>query len=121
MPLTHAKLVLGIRHEDALDLYLGAKKVSPLIPSGVPNDRHHRLVETNLQSATAIAVDSVVVIEIHLAQGCAETPLLDLGAKGQDATGKEGSTVARSLSVRENRAEAAVREHHLALRIGCAT
>src|SRR5271157_2543783 len=118
MPLAIAVTVLTALHEVGLDLHLGPEQMLPLVPSGVPHNRHGRRVEEDFQLAAGVAVNSTVVVEVHLAQGGAEAPLVALGEKRQDASDEEDLTVPRSIPGHEKRAEAPVREEYGALRVG---
>src|ERR1700694_2879982 len=89
----------------------------PLIPCGIPQNRHCGLVEQDLQLASRVSVNGTVGIEVHLAQGSSEASLTAPGKKRQDAIDEERLTILRSVPGYENRAKPIVREEHRSRRI----
>src|SRR5207244_3826611 len=69
LPLAALPAILARLDECSLQFDLGAQQVFPLVPRGIPNDWHGRLVEYDLKFSPGVAVGCAVVVEIEPAQG----------------------------------------------------
>src|SRR2546428_10325293 len=94
VPLAASVTVLARLDECSPQFDLGAQQVFPLIPSGIPNDWHGRLVERDLKFSPGVAVECAVIVEIELAQGSAEATFVLFGQERQDLCNEERLTIA---------------------------
>src|SRR5437016_838225 len=65
LPLVALATILARLDECSPQFDLGAQQVFPLIPSGIPNDWHGRLVKYDFKFSPGIAIDCAVVVEIE--------------------------------------------------------
>ena len=98
LPLPTPVTVLPRLDERALELDLGTQQMPPLVPGGIPNDWHGRLVERDFKFPANIAVDGVIAIEVKPAQRCVEAAVALFRQERQNTRGEERLTIARAVS-----------------------
>src|SRR5437667_7970579 len=110
LPLAALVTVLARLDERSAQFDLGAQQVFPLVPRGIPNDWHGRLVDCNFESSPNVAVNGATAVEVKSAQGRVEAAFALFGQEGQDARGEERLTIARAVSGCQKRTKAAIRK-----------
>src|SRR5439155_3385750 len=108
LPLAALPAILARLDECSPQFDLGAQQVFPLIPSGIPNDWHGRLVKYDFKFSPSIAVNGTIAVEVKPTQGRVEAALPLFGPERQDSGGEERLTIARVISGCQNRTEAAI-------------
>src|SRR3990172_5863291 len=89
----------------------------PLIPGGIPQNRHRGLIEQDFELAPCVAVNGTVGVEVNLAQGRSKASLPTLGKKRQNTSDEERLTIPRSSSGYEDRTKPDIREKYRSRRI----
>src|SRR5687767_9892004 len=89
----------------------------PLIPGGIPQNRHRGLIEQDFELASRIAVNGAISVEVNLAQGRSKTSLPTLRKKRQNTSDEERLTIPRASSGYKDRTKPAIGEKHRSRRI----
>src|SRR6266567_8025014 len=108
LPLVALATILARLDECSPQFDLGPEQVFPLIPSGIPNDWHGRLVDYNFESSPNVAVNGAIAVEVKPAQGSAEATFVLFGQERQDLCNEERPTIARAVSGCQKRTKAAI-------------
>src|SRR5262245_7358006 len=82
----------------------------PLVPGGIPNDWHGRLVERDFKFPANIAVDGAIAVEVKPTQRRVEAAVALFGQERQNTRGEERLTTARALTSYQDRTEATIRK-----------
>src|SRR5579863_3956768 len=108
MPCLIAVLIFSALNERCLNADLGAQQVFPLVPSGIPRQRHCGLIKRDFQLPARVSVHCSVLVECAVPQWDLHAVRHLFGQKREDAGSVEGRPITRAISGNQQGTKAAV-------------